>query len=74
MSCPEGELFCDLIGDCVHIFGQECVEADFCCVKDDSTPEVSSTTQEPDDCELLCDGVDIGFVGTCCGKDSVKFI
>ena len=63
---------CDLIGDCVHIFGQECVEADFCCVKDDSTPEVSSTTQNPDDCDLLCDGVDIGFVGTCCGKNSDK--
>jgi len=69
MSCPEGELFCDLIGDCVHIFGQECVEADFCCVKDDSTPEVSSTTQKPDDCEFLCDGVDIGFVGNCCGEE-----
>ena len=41
-------------------------------MKDDSTPEVSSTTQKPDDCEFLCDGVDIGFVGTCCGENSDK--
>ena len=73
MSCPEGELFCDLIGDCVHIFGQECAEADFCCVKDDSTTqEGSSTTLDPGDCQALCEGEDIGFAGTCCGKISDK--
>ena len=73
MSCPEGELFCDLIGDCVHIFGQECSEADFCCAKDDSTTtEGSSTTQEPTFCQALCDGEDTGFAGLCCGKNSDK--
>ena len=73
MSCPEGELFCDLIGDCVHIFGQECTEADFCCAKDDSTTtEGYSTTPEPGVCQALCDGEDIGFAGTCCGKNSDK--
>ena len=49
MSCQEGELFCDYIGDCVHVTEGECPEAEYCCSHSDST----STIRPEDECEGL---------------------
>ena len=47
-TCPEEELFCDYIGDCVRVSEEECPESVYCCSKDDS----STTTNMPDEkCE-----------------------
>lgn len=43
LECPPDEQFCDEIGDCVPILGQECAEAEYCCAGN------TSTTTRPDD-------------------------
>merc|ERR1719384_430553 len=42
LECPPEEVFCDKIGECVSILGQECAEADYCCAGDKPT-----TTPKP---------------------------
>jgi len=48
LVCPADEVFCDAIGDCVYIFGQECSETDYCCDGDNSTTTTTTTTMKPD--------------------------
>jgi len=62
MTCPEGAVFCDLTGYCVHLNGEECSEAEYCCNQDHTTP----ATTEDTICASLCDNVDLGYAGICC--------
>jgi len=45
LVCPTDELFCDAIGDCVHIFGQQCSEAEYCCAAEKPTTTMTTTTK-----------------------------
>merc|ERR1711997_1332957 len=78
--CPEGEIFCDLIGDCVHMYEHECVEVGYCCQENGPVPTTApptpgptttdaftGTTAEPDEtCVRLCEEEGGDLAGYCC--------
>ena len=54
-SCGEGEVWCEELGICNNLYGQDCYGSGFCC---------SATI----DCPALCADKDSGTAGECCGS------
>jgi len=54
--CPDDQVFCDKLGGCTDLFGQDCNGLDFCC-----------NPKPPNVCEAICEESGSLMAGECCG-------